>query len=56
MAETSYQMLEVCTFIILQTEEGVISFNKNNLANFSGEKKSTIKLSRVSIFISIPKT
>ena len=32
-------MLEVCTFIILQTEEGVTSFNKNNLANFSGEKK-----------------
>ena len=39
MAETSYQMVEVCTFLILQTGEGLTSSAKNNRANFSGEKK-----------------
>ena len=36
--------------IILQSGEGLTSFNKNNRANFSGEKKSRMKLSGVYIF------
>ena len=37
VAETSYQNIR--SFIILQSEEGLISSNKGNSANFSGEKK-----------------
>ena len=36
--------------IILQSGEGLTSFNKNNRANFSGEKKSRMKFSGVYIF------
>ena len=37
MAKTSYR--KVRGFIILRSGEGLTSFNKNNRANFSGEKK-----------------
>ena len=37
MAKTSYG--NVRSFIILRSGEGLSSFNKNNRANFSGEKK-----------------
>ena len=39
MAETNYQMLEVSSFIILQLAEGLTSINKDNSADFLGEKK-----------------
>ena len=35
----------VRNFIILQSGEGLTSFNKDNRANFSGEKKISMKLS-----------
>ena len=38
VAETSYQN-NVRSFIILRLGEGLISSNKGNSANFSGEKK-----------------
>ena len=37
-------MKNVRGFVILRPEEGLTSFNKGNRANFSGEKKSTMKL------------
>ena len=37
MAGTSYQMLEVLSF--LQSGEGLTSFINDNSANFSGDKK-----------------
>ena len=33
------KLSDVRSFIILRSQEGLISFNKNNRANFSGEKK-----------------
>ena len=39
-----YQMKEVLSFCVLT------SFNKDNNASFSGEKKNVMKLSGVSIF------
>ena len=50
--ETSYQWLEVLSFC---DREGLISFNKNNPASFHGEKKSTMQISGVYIFVTIPK-
>ena len=41
VAETSYQN-NVRSFIILRLGEGLISSNKGNSANFSGEKKYKI--------------
>ena len=39
------------SFILLQSGDGIIFFNKNNRVNFSDEKKNgNMKLSRVSIF------
>ena len=35
----------VTSFIILQSGEGLTSFNKDNSANFTGEKKTSMKLS-----------
>ena len=40
----TYQMKEVLSFCVLT------SFNKDNNASFSGEKKKVMKLSGVSIF------
>ena len=37
-------MKNVRGFVILQPEEGLTSFNKDNSAKFSGEKKSTMKV------------
>ena len=37
LAETSYQTLEI--FLIFRSGEGLTSFNKDNRANLSGEKK-----------------
>ena len=37
VAQTSYR--KVRSFIILRSGKGLTSFNKNNRANFSGEKK-----------------
>ena len=37
VAETSYQTLEI--FLIFRSGEGLTSFNKDNRANLSGEKK-----------------
>ena len=50
VAETSYQTLEI--FLIFQSIEGLTSFNKDNRANLSGEKKKrkTMEHSGVSIF------
>ena len=39
--------------MILRSGEGLTSFNKNNRANFSAEKKSEMKLSGVSIFLEL---
>ena len=52
MAETNYQMLEVSSFIILQLAEGLTSINKDNSADFLGEKKynEEIRGGGVSIF------
>ena len=33
-----YKLLNVKSFIILRSEEGLTSFNKNNSVNLSGEK------------------
>ena len=44
VAEASYQILEV-----LLRGKGLTSFNKNNCANFAGEKM-TMKLSGASLF------
>ena len=38
-------LTNVRSFIILQSGEGLTSFNKDNSANFSGEKKRSMKLS-----------
>ena len=46
VAEKRYQMLEVLSFC---DQEGLTSLNKNNSANFLGEK-STMKLCGMSIF------
>ena len=52
VAETSsasYQTLEI--FLIFQSIEGLTSFNKDNRANLSGEKKrKTMEHSGASIF------
>ena len=37
VAETSYETLEI--FLIFRSGEGLTSFNKDNRANLSGEKK-----------------
>ena len=44
------KLSDVRSFIILLSEEGLTFFNNDNSANFSGEKKSTMKNSGVSIF------
>ena len=41
---------KVRSFIIFQSREGLTSFNKDNSANFSGEKKKINETFRVSIF------
>ena len=41
------KLSNVRSFIILRSGEGLPSFNKENSANVSGEKKSTIKLSGI---------
>ena len=43
-------LTNVRSFIILQSGEGLTSFNKDNSANFSGEKKNINEAFRVSIF------
>ena len=43
-------LTNVRSFIILQSGEGLTSFNKDNSANFSGEKKKINETFRVSIF------
>ena len=44
-------LTNVTSFIILQSGEGLTSFNKDNSANFYGEKKKKINETfRVSIF------
>ena len=48
MVETSFQMLEVLE--VCNREEVLTSFNNDKSAFFSGEKKSTMKNSRVTIF------
>ena len=48
MAETNYQMLKVLSF--LRSGESLTSSNKDNSANFSGEK-SLMKHSEVSTFL-----
>ena len=52
MAETSYQMLKVLSF--LQSGESLTPSNKDNSANFSGEK-IPIKHSEVSNFLQYAK-
>jgi len=52
MGETNYQMLKVLLF--LRSGEGLTSSNKDNSANFSGEK-STMKHSGVSTFLQYAK-
>ena len=44
------KLSDVRSFIILLSEEGLTFFNNDNSTNFSGEKKSTMKNSGVSIF------
>ena len=49
LAETSYQTLEI--FLSFRSGEGLTSFNKDNRANLSGEKKrKTMEHSGASIF------
>ena len=48
VAKTSYQMLEIVSFS--DRGEGLTSFNRNKCTSSYGEKKSTVKLSKVSIF------
>ena len=43
-------LTNVRSFIIFQSGEGLTSFNKDNSANFSGEKKKINETFRVSIF------
>ena len=43
-------LTNVTIFIILQSGEGLTSFNKDNSGNFSGEKKEINETFRVSIF------
>ena len=45
VTETSYQILDVLSFCDRETYR-----DKDNIANFSGKKKSTMRLFRVSLF------
>ena len=54
MSSWRKQAIEVGSFIILRSGEGLTPYNKNNRANFSGEK-TEIKLSGVSIFLEYAK-
>ena len=45
------KLSNVGSFMILLSGEDLTSFNKDNSTNFSGKKKSTMKLYRVSIFL-----
>ena len=45
-----YQMSQVLSFSSRERAYNATSFNKNDRANFSGDKKSTMMLSGVSIF------
>ena len=53
VAKRSYRIVR--SFIILRSGESLTSFNRNNRANFSGEKKSAMKLSGESIFLEYAK-
>ena len=44
------KLSNVRSFCILQSGKVLASFKTDNIANFSGEKKSTVKSSGVSIF------
>ena len=45
------KLSNVGSFMILLSGEDLTSFNKDNSTNFSGKKKSTMKLYRVSTFL-----
>ena len=47
---TPLSPVTITNCIILRSVEGLTSFNRNKFTSFCGEKKSTMKLSSVSIF------